>query len=362
LETGANRGGSSVAEPKIGAAAPAVAQPNASPAPLAQATPGTVPPAAPVTPGKMPASAGAEAPAMAPPAAAGTKKTVAAVATPPPRSVTSDFPELGEIQRLLVSFGYEPDTDGSLGAKTIRAIRLFQQENGVPVDGRASSGLLQYMQNLSHRPSSAPKSQAAATVPQAPVAAVPEVPAVTEPQAPVAAVPEAPAAAVPEAPAAAVPQASAVTVVPVAKPSATAPPASAQTSAEPESTAPAAAQLAANPPAAAVPGESAGEKLPSIIFAPRSADLTDQAKLELDRLAARLAKNAELHVQLMAYAAGSEAQAEQARLLSYRRSLNVRDYLIGQHVAAGDIDVRLRGIKLPDNGPPDRVDPVIIAK
>ena len=64
----------------------------------------------------------------------------------------------------------------------------------------------------------------------------------------------------------------------------------------------------------------------------------------------------------MAYAAGTEAQAEQARLLSYTRSLNVRSYLIEQGVSAERIGVRLLGIKLPDNGPPDRVDPVIITK
>ncbi len=293
--------------------------------------------------------------------------------------------------------------------KTLRAIRLFQQEDGLPVDGRVSSGLLRYMQNLARpgppatpsksaaaappraalprpqpppatakRPAAAPALAASAPKPQAPTTPTPTPRPATPPtpvSAPAAAAraPAPPAAAparaaAPETPppAAPAPRVAAAAPAPPASaaPAATsaAPPAPAATPAKPASAAPA-AQVAAKPAAAESPAQAAGEKAPSIHFAPGSAELTEPVKAELDKLAGRLAKSNELRLQLYAYYAGAtEAQAEQARLLSYRRSLNVRDYLINQGVSDERIGLRLLGSKPPDDGSANRVDPVFIAK
>ena len=138
--------------------------------------------------------------------------------------------------------------------------------------------------------------------------------------------------------------------------------------AEPPAAPPATAepQVASKPPAAPTPGESpsavAGEKPPSINFAPGSSDLTDRARAELNKLAVRMQSSASLRLLLYAYAAGTEAQAEAARLLSFTRALNVRSYLISQGVSAERIGVRLMGNKVPGNGPADRVDPQFTTK
>ena len=61
--------------------------------------------------------------------------------------------ELAQIQRLLESLGYEPGpADGQLRQKTTGAIRNFQREAGLPVDGRPTSELLDYMKKLAGQP------------------------------------------------------------------------------------------------------------------------------------------------------------------------------------------------------------------
>jgi outer membrane protein OmpA-like peptidoglycan-associated protein len=125
---------------------------------------------------------------------------------------------------------------------------------------------------------------------------------------------------------------------------------------------PPATQLAAKPPAAAAPSEPHAEKTPSIKFAAGVADLNDQGKSALGKVADRLKENGSWRVQLYAYAAGSEAQTSQARFLSLTRALAVRDYLVSQGVNAERVDVRVLGNKLADKGPADRVDPVVIQR
>ena len=82
----------------------------------------------------------------------------------------------------------------------------------------------------------------------------------------------------------------------------------------------------------------------------------------LKEVAGTLKGNEKLRVQLYAYAAGSEAETGQARLVSLSRALAVRDYLVSQGINAERVDVRVLGNKLADKGPADRVDPVVIAK
>jgi outer membrane protein OmpA-like peptidoglycan-associated protein len=104
---------------------------------------------------------------------------------------------------------------------------------------------------------------------------------------------------------------------------------------------------AANP-APAAPAEQ-------IVFQPDDANLADDAKQELDRLAARLGADARLYVQLVAYA-GTGGDASQARRLSLTRALAARSYLVDHGVEIKQIDVRPLGNKSEPGTVPDRVD------
>ena len=51
--------------------------------------------------------------------------------------------QVGEIQSLLNSYGYNAGSaDGVVGPKTVRAVRVFQRDAGLPVDGEISEVLL----------------------------------------------------------------------------------------------------------------------------------------------------------------------------------------------------------------------------
>ena len=63
----------------------------------------------------------------------------------------------------------------------------------------------------------------------------------------------------------------------------------------------------------------------------------------------------------MAYAAGTDAEASQARRLALSRALVVRSYLIEQGIGSARMDVRALGKKIEGDGPADRVDLVLIA-
>ncbi|HEX3498821.1 MAG TPA: OmpA family protein [Stellaceae bacterium] len=118
------------------------------------------------------------------------------------------------------------------------------------------------------------------------------------------------------------------------------------TAAEPQSV-PAAAQ-ATTPPVAE-----------RILFQPDEANLADDAKQELDRLAARLGADGRLYVQLVAYASGSGGDASQARRLSLSRALAARSYLVDHGVEIKQIDVRPLGNKSEPGASPDRIDLVV---
>ncbi len=60
------------------------------------------------------------------------------------RRLTRD--QLMEIQHLLARLGFDAgEIDGVPGSKTRLAIRAYQQASGLPVDGHASAGLLEYL-------------------------------------------------------------------------------------------------------------------------------------------------------------------------------------------------------------------------
>jgi len=65
--------------------------------------------------------------------------------------------EVRGIQKILVDYGYNAGApDGRIGAKTRSAIRKYQADAGLPVDGQASRALLEHLKTAP-RPAEAPK-------------------------------------------------------------------------------------------------------------------------------------------------------------------------------------------------------------
>lgn len=133
------------------AAAPAAATPVAAPPAVATPAPATTPAA----PAAATAPKSTSTPGVAPKQAAAKPAGAAAetAAKPPADAATSaggeTSPELAQIQRLLVKLGYEPGAaDGRMRAGTARAIRLFQGDVGLKVDGRPTKELLAFMRKL----------------------------------------------------------------------------------------------------------------------------------------------------------------------------------------------------------------------
>ncbi len=93
--------------------------------------------------------------AATPPAPA-PAATAPAAATPPPvpatpstRRDTAEVARIKEIQTLLGRLGFDPGpADGSIGEKTRNAIRSYQKELNLPVDGEPSDDLLQHLRKI----------------------------------------------------------------------------------------------------------------------------------------------------------------------------------------------------------------------
>ena len=96
----------------------------------------------------------------------------------------------------------------------------------------------------------------------------------------------------------------------------------------------------------------------SVLFASESEHLPDSARSDLEKLAQKLERDEGLTMQLLAYAAGDEANASKARRLSLTRALKVRTYLMELGVRSTRIEVRALGNKI-EGGPADRVDVVL---
>jgi len=70
-----------------------------------------------------------------------------ASAGPAPRRAGMDPASVRDIQAELQRRGYDVGpVDGRLGPRTQTAIREFEQQNGLPVDGQPSASLRDYMQ------------------------------------------------------------------------------------------------------------------------------------------------------------------------------------------------------------------------
>ncbi len=105
-----------------------------------------------------------------------------------------------------------------------------------------------------------------------------------------------------------------------------------------------------------LPGQSL-----QITFAVNQATLPDGAQAPLAAIAAKLAADDTLRLQLKAYAGGGADSASHARRLSLSRALAVRSQLIGHGVRSTRIDVRALGNK-SESGTSDRVDVILVQR
>ena len=98
-----------------------------------------------------------------------------------------------------------------------------------------------------------------------------------------------------------------------------------------------------------------------LAFSGGSSRLSSAVETDLKALAKTLSANADLRLQLKAYAAGTKDTVSRARRLSLSRALSVRSYLIRQGVRSTRIDVRALGNKT-GGGPADRVDIFVVSR
>jgi outer membrane protein OmpA-like peptidoglycan-associated protein len=117
--------------------------------------------------------------------------------------------------------------------------------------------------------------------------------------------------------------------VPATAPAAVAPPTTAAQAtapdAEPKSSRPAANEPREAPPAGVTPAVS-------VLFGANSAEISDRAKADLDRVAKTISEQRMPQVELRAFAGG--ADPADARKVALVRALAVRSYLIDQGVTA----------------------------
>lgn len=116
-------------------------------------------------------------------------------------------------------------------------------------------------------------------------------------------------------------------------------------------------QTAATPPVTSL---KAGDVL-RVPFPDTEAKLPNSEKTMLQTIAARMAADKTLRLQLKAYAGGRDLSASKARRLSLSRALSVRSYLIEKGVRSTRIDVRALGNKTTEP-PVNRVDLNVIQR
>jgi outer membrane protein OmpA-like peptidoglycan-associated protein len=120
--------------------------------------------------------------------------------------------------------------------------------------------------------------------------------------------------------------------------------------------------VASLPPSTAPTGSpAANTSALSIAFKADSSALPDDAKSRLDGIVRTMTANDRMRAQIIAYAAGTNDTASQARRLSLSRALAVRSYLIEKGVASTRLDVRALGHQV-ESGSPDRVDIALAAR
>lgn len=101
-----------------------------------------------------------------------------------------------------------------------------------------------------------------------------------------------------------------------------------------------------------------------ILFDADKTELKPDERAQLDKVVAKLKRNEDVQVQLLAYANGTPDTASKARRTSLTRAMEVRNYLLQAGILANRLDVRALGMgssAMQDsarsrNIPPDRVD------
>lgn len=355
------------------------------------------------------------------PAAMADGDTTRPLAPPPAARVTTsgsvavDMSALDSVpnRRLLlpgVGAGAGPQTDGPVRLRPPPGVRPFVQ---APIRLRPPPGV----QAAAPAPApKAPETKMASVTPAPTVPTPTPAPAAkAEPPraAPPAAAPAAPPAKAPAAPApvakapAAAPPAAAPSAPPpkaAAAPAPAAPPAQKQTQVAvatpppatpapgqprslltpPPSSAPAApAAAVATAPAAPAKIEEAKPAEPpketnvavatppvrtpaepealTISFKVGGADVPADATANLKALAAKLAKDPNTRLQLVAYASDPEKSISRSRRLSLERAVNVRKVMLAAGIESTRIDIRALG-EQSGTGAPDRVDAITVKR
>jgi outer membrane protein OmpA-like peptidoglycan-associated protein len=183
-------------------------------------------------------------------------------------------------------------------------------------------------------------------------------PAVAAPS--VAPAPSTPAAPTPPAPVAQAAPMSTASALPASAPAASAPTTAGEKMAAiapPPTAAPSPAVANAAAPA---PMASVGDRTVRMQFAAGAEEVPEAAKAGLDDLVQKLATNEQARLQLVAYAAGGPNEANEARRLSLRRAVAVRNYLRDKGIASSRMDVRALGNRNEGSAPADRVDIVML--
>lgn len=118
---------------------------------------------------------------------------------------------------------------------------------------------------------------------------------------------------------------------------------------------------APQPTPAAAPATVAGPAA-MVHFAKADTSLTPDGRALLDRVAATLAANDKLRLELVAHASGDPDDPVMARRVALQRAIVLRTYLIDHGVQSVRMDVRALGDKDAGDGPLDRVDLVLVGR
>lgn len=116
--------------------------------------------------------------------------------------------------------------------------------------------------------------------------------------------------------------------------------------------------MAAVPPPPPPPPAAQGQ-VTMVRYVKDESDIPAAGQGALDAVAAQLAADAKLRLQLVAYAGGGSDAVEERRL-ALARAIKMRSYLIAKGVQSIRMDVRAFDSRNAGTGPADRVDLVIV--
>jgi outer membrane protein OmpA-like peptidoglycan-associated protein len=125
--------------------------------------------------------------------------------------------------------------------------------------------------------------------------------------------------------------------------------------------APAETKVAALPPEAVKAPTPREPDVYTIAFGVGASSVPGDANTNLRALAARMAKDSSLRVELVAYASDPEKSVSRSRRLSTERGVNVRRELLAAGVESTRINLRALG-EQSGTGAPDRVDVLLVRR